>query len=297
LSPKTCADSCWTMRRSSFSLQPYWFNSSTLEVKAQDPCTKLKDLSAQASNTRNTLMHCDLEITITEFEKTCKAFLDLLEEIVKTCNALIGDEVTSPELRSEFALAMRCAQDKINDILKRRLSREAPTLQELREALDLRKQYQMEKQRAELLEQQNRSLLLQIDEKQEQIDGSREFLQASLSQIASFANAGEQDIEASSRIWAAGSRQPLLRSICDAVAGQDARIVCLHGQHGCGKSSALAQIITQLREPSEGNPLVLSYMFKFGDASSSVDVALASLCVQLWHKALGQVSHIFNFVF
>lgn len=293
LSANTCVDGCWTMRYSSFSLQPYWFNSFTSEVKALKPTTKLRELSLQATSTRNTLMHSDFEFTITEFEKTCKAFVDLLEEIVKTCKSLIDNGAMSSELRSDFALAIQCAQEKIRDIAARRLSQEAPTLQEQRDAMDLRKQYLMEKQRAEYLEQQNKSLLTQIDEKQEQIDGNRDSLLASLAQIASFSKTGEQDIVVSSQMWATGSRKPLLRTIRDSVVGPNTNVVCLHGQHGCGKSSALSQIIIQLRESSEENPLVLNYMFKFGDAASSVDVALASLCVHLWQKALGEVCDIF----
>jgi len=210
---------------------------------------------------------------------------------------LIDNGAMSSELRSEFALAIQCAQEKIRDIAARRVSQEAPTLQEQRDAMDLRKQYLMEKQRAEYLEQQNKSLLTQIDEKQEQIDGNRDSLLASLAQIASFSKTGEQDIVVSSQMWATGSRKPLLRAIRDSVVGPNTNVVCLHGQHGCGKSSALSQIITQLRESSEENPLVLNYMFKFGDAASSVDVALASLCVHLWQKALGEVSDILFCIF
>jgi hypothetical protein len=241
------------------------------------------------------MMHSDLEITVTEFEKACSAFVDLLEEIVRVCSLLLVSAAMHPEMRPELLRTIECAERKIKDIRERRVSKEAPTLQEQREAEDLRKQFQMEKQRADNLEQQNKSLQLQVEEQQEhieeqqdQIEGNRESLQASLVQIASFSQSGEHDIEALGHMWASGSRQPLLRTIRDAVTAKTA-VVCVHGQHGCGKSSALSQIITQLRRADPGDTLVLSYLFKFGDAASSVDVALASLCVQLWQGALDKV--------
>jgi hypothetical protein len=295
LSPNTCFDSSWTMQRSSFSLQPYWVRSSDSDVRMQEPCSKLRGLSAQASNARNMLMHSDLEMTITEFEKAYNAFVDLLEEIVKVCSLLLVSAAAHPEMRPELLRTIEFAKGKIKDIRQRRLSKDAPTLQEQHEADDLRKQFLLEKQRAENLEQQNKSLQLQVEEQQDRIEGNSESLQASLDQIASFSQSGDHDIEALSRVWASGSRQPLLCTIRDAVSATG-RVVCVHGRHGCGKSSALSQIITQLRRANAGDTLVLSFMFKFGDAASSVDVALASLCVQLWQNALGKVCLFMFFI-
>jgi hypothetical protein len=203
---------------------------------------------------------------------------------------LVGNAAAKHEMRSELTHAIVCAQEKLKDIRERLLSREVSTLQEQRENINIRKQFQMERQRAEQLELENKSLLLHIEEQQEHIEGNRESLRASLSQIASFSKAGDQDINLSSQRWASGSRQHLLDKIHDAAAGKHTSVVCVHGHHGCGKSSALSKVVTQLRDVKASGTLVLSFVFKFGDAASSVDAAMASLCVQLWEHALGEVS-------
>jgi hypothetical protein len=134
----------------------------------------------------------------------------------------------------------------------------------------------------------------QLAVQQEQVEGNANNLRASLDQITSFSSQGRLQAVSLNRQWASGSRQPLLRSIRDAALSKPASVVCVHGHHGCGKSSALSQIMTQFEE--EG-VLVLSHMFMFGDAASSVDVALASLCVQVWRKALDAVSSCAAFWF
>ena len=290
LSPNMCFDSDWTAQRSSFSLQSYWKNSRSGAVALKEPSTKLKEFSAKATAARNDLMHSDFEITVKEFEGACSAFVGLLEEVVRICSLLVGNAAAKHEMRSELTHAIVCAQEKLKDIRERLLSREVSTLQEQRENINIRKQFQMERQRAEQLELENKSLLLHIEEQQEHIEGNRESLRASLSQIASFSKAGDQDINLSSQRWASGSRQHLLDKIHDAAAGKHSSVVCVHGHHGCGKSSALSKVVTQLRDVKASGTLVLSFVFKFGDAASSVDAAMASLCVQLWEHALGEVS-------
>lgn len=301
LSADAYFDSNWSLRSTSFSSQPYWYNCTTSEVSVREPSTNLKKLSTQASFARNGLFHGEMELTISEFERTFSSFVVVLEEIVKVCNLLI-ESTAVDEMRSHFASTVTFVQQKLSDVRQRRLLNAAPTPQEQREAADLLKQFLMEKRKAEQLEKdkenlqkekenlqkEKQSLQLHVEQQQEEIEGNRESMIASLSHIASFSKGGDQDIEVLSQRWASGSRQPLLQCIHHAAAGKHSPIVCVHGQHGCGKSSALSQVITQLR--SAENTVVLSYLFKFGDAASSVDVALASLCIQLWQQALHEVS-------
>ncbi len=83
--------------------------------------------------------------------------------------------------------------------------------------------------------------------------------------------------------WANGSREVLKAEIAQAAASDSrTKLIWLHGQRGRGKSSVMAQLI----EPSAWMPktFVLQHFFKRNDAASSLNVAVASICVQLWEK-------------
>ena len=279
LSASACLECEWTPHQCSFSVQNYWCNTSNNDIKISEPSTKLKELSAQATGNRNGLFHGEMELTATEFERSCTAFVDLLEEVVRVCGLLSSSAAVVDATRSDLAHVAESVKQKIAEIHKRRVSNAPTSLQEQREADELRKQFRLEKQRSEQLEQDKKSLQLQLE-------GTHESFLATLAKIASFSKCGHQQITSLNRQWASGSRQPLLKSIHDAAAGKHATIVCVHGRHGCGKSSALSQVIAELETESV---LVLSHLFMFGDSASSVDVALASLCVQIWQNALQKV--------
>jgi hypothetical protein len=196
------------------------------------------------------------------------------------CKLLCSSAAVADETRSRLEDAAKLAQQKVADIEKRRVSNAPTSLQEQREACKLRDQFLLERQRNEQLERDIKGLQLKLE-------GTLESFIASLTKVASFSMSGHQQSSSLNRQWASGSRQCLLRAIHDAAVGQHGSIVCVHGHHGCGKSSALSQVMAQLEEE---NMLVVSHMFMFGDAASSVDIAMASLCVQIWQKALDRVS-------
>lgn len=278
--PGTCLEQDWSPRCSSFSLQKYWVKTGSLDVAIKEPSTKLKELSMQGSGTRNDLFHGEMELTVTEFEKACRAFTDLLQEVIRVCTLLCSSAAVNDETRSELQSVMRDVQHKLLEIEERRKSHAPVSIREQREAAELRKQFLMEKQRAEQLENDKKDLQLKLD-------GTHESFFALLTKIASFSNCGHHQSARLNRQWASGSRQSLLSAVHDAAVSKHASFVCVHGHHGCGKSSALSQIISQLESESI---VVISHMFMFGDAASSVDVAMASLCVQIWQKVLDSVS-------
>jgi hypothetical protein len=77
-----------------------------------------------------------------------------------------------------------------------------------------------------------------------------------------------------------------LSEIRDAALASARSVAWIHGCHGCGKSAALAQLLLPGSYPAtEPFPIVLSFFFMFEDTGSCAEVALASLCVQLWQVA------------
>ncbi len=81
--------------------------------------------------------------------------------------------------------------------------------------------------------------------------------------------------------WAPGSREVLKKSVI-SLAQTDSFLVniWLHAQRGRGKSSLMAQLA--LPSAWNAHTCVLRHFFKRGDPTSSLNVALVTMCVQLW---------------
>jgi hypothetical protein len=84
--------------------------------------------------------------------------------------------------------------------------------------------------------------------------------------------------------WAPGSREALKTAVTSRAAADDSRVklLWLHAQRGRGKSSLMAQR-SETRAWAPGTTCVVHHFFKRDDASSSLNIATASMCVQLWH--------------
>jgi hypothetical protein len=90
--------------------------------------------------------------------------------------------------------------------------------------------------------------------------------------------------------WAPGSREALKTAVTSHAAATDCRVklLWLHAQRGRGKSSLMAQLTAK----SAWTPgvCVVHHFFKRDDVASSLNIAAASICVQLWHHFLSHDS-------
>jgi hypothetical protein len=87
--------------------------------------------------------------------------------------------------------------------------------------------------------------------------------------------------------WAPNSRKDLKAAITSRAftSGPSVKLLWLHALRGRGKSSVMAQLIqSSAWAPDLPDAHVVSHFFKRGDLSSSLHVALASMCVQLWSQ-------------
>jgi len=82
--------------------------------------------------------------------------------------------------------------------------------------------------------------------------------------------------------WAPGSREALKSAISSGVVADGSRVnFWLHAQRGRGKSSVMSQLVLPSAWTNQPT-CVVRHFFKRGDPASSLNVALASMCVQLW---------------
>jgi hypothetical protein len=87
--------------------------------------------------------------------------------------------------------------------------------------------------------------------------------------------------------WAPDSRNDLKAAITSRAITScpSVKLLWLHALRGRGKSSVMAQLMqSSAWAPDLPHAHVVRHFFKRGDLSSSLHVALASMCVQLWSK-------------
>ncbi len=282
-------------------------------------CTNIKQRAAACREFRNDRLHT-VEAGLLEgldqqdVENAQADVSSLLSSIVQVCKALDGEgvggaadvaQLVSKGLQNVALIAVRNfvsnpeteAEKAASQLELQQLRIELEARQQaLEQEQTMRTEAELRAQRAEDQAAQTQADAILIQEIQQRIivkqsQESQHAGQALINRIQMdfWHNLCRRSIDMPLQLhkqWAEGSRTDLLRAIQDAVLGDSRSVAWLHGCHGCGKSAALAQLMLPSScAASEPSPIVLSFFFVFGDTGSCAEVALASLCVQLWQVA------------
>ena len=84
-------------------------------------------------------------------------------------------------------------------------------------------------------------------------------------------------------------RKEFLKNIKETITTVENRVIVLHGASGCGKTSVMAKVATELKSwfEEEGSPTVVLRFIGTSPDSSSIRLLLKSVCLQLC-KAAGE---------